>query len=338
MRTLFVCRATAASGLGHLIRTKSLAATFAGIDGAPNVTLLVVGEPFVLRLLHGCPFPYEVVADERGLEMIAECDYVFFDMLTLGNEGFLAEARRRARLACVSPIFDRMGAMDLLFHRTRHLRLPEGGAPKRVFAGLEYAVIPQHCQRIGAGVFENNLEQDALPVAIAMGGGDAANKTLRFLRSLKSCPVPATFWVMLGEGYQHSYDRLIQEISADVAHEIILARTNRSMWEIMKNCALAILPGGITAYEAAYAGLPTIALLEDDGQRYLVEELVENGACIYGGPIDGEHLAGLHPTLEALHRDRHRLMQMHVAAKRLIDGLGGRRIREICGTLAAGAP
>jgi spore coat polysaccharide biosynthesis predicted glycosyltransferase SpsG len=110
------------------------------------------------------------------------------------------------------------------------------------------------------------------------------------------------------------------------------------MWEILKNCALAILPGGITAYEAAYAGLPTIALLEDEGQRYLVEELVENGACIYGGPIDGEHLAGLQPTLAALHRDRHRLMQMHVSAKRLIDGQGGRRIHEICRAHSAGAP
>lgn len=336
MRTLFVCRATTASGLGHLIRSKSLAATFAGFDGAANVTLLVVGEPFVQRLLHGCTFRHEVVASEDDLALTAEYDTIFFDMLTLGNERFLAAAHRRARLACISPIFDRMGEMDLLFHRTRHHRLAAGQAPKRVYAGLEYTVIQQNCLRISAGVYERNLEQDALPIAIAMGGGDAANKTLRFLRSLKGCAVPATFWVMLGEGYQHSYDRLIGEISTDIAHEIILARTNRSMWEIMKNCALAILPGGITAYEAAYAGLPTIALLEDEGQRYLVEELVEHGVCIYGGPIDDGHLAGLHPTLETLHRDRHQLMQMHIGAKRLIDGHGGRRIHEICSALAPG--
>ena len=36
----------------------------------------------------------------------------------------------------------------------------------------------------------------------------------------------------------------------------ILAKTNRSMWRVLGNCSLAILAGGVTSYEAAFAGCP----------------------------------------------------------------------------------
>src|SRR5690606_13803362 len=102
------------------------------------------------------------------------------------------------------------------------------------FASLDYAIIQENCKNIRTSAYEDNLELQHFPIAISMGGGDAANKTLSVLRSLKKCPVPATFWVMLGEGYKHSFDKLVNEIISDSKHEIILARANKSMWQILK--------------------------------------------------------------------------------------------------------
>ncbi len=136
--------------------------------------------------------------------------------------------------------------------------------------------------------------------------------------------------MLLGEGYQHSYNDLINVIKKDSGHEIILAKTNRSMWQILKNCILAILPGGITTYEAAYAGLPTLNLLTDDSSRFLIRELEENEVCIYEGLINDDNLSKLNNTIEYLYHNRKKLLEMHLNTKGLIHGNSAQLILENC--------
>jgi spore coat polysaccharide biosynthesis predicted glycosyltransferase SpsG len=162
-----------------------------------------------------------------------------------------------------------------------------------------------------------------------MGGGDATNKTLAVLTSLKKCKVPATFWVMIGEGYRYSFDKLVDEIRGDTFHEIILAKTNQSMWQILKNCVLGILPGGITTYEAVYAGLPTINFFESENQQFLIDELVMHNAVFNMGVYSEEKLTEVSTLIETLYYNKKKLLQMHVSTKSLIDGRGSLRIFQI---------
>ena len=66
------------------------------------------------------------------------------------------------------------------------------------------------------------------------------------------------------EGYNHSYQSLVDVINRNNRHEIILAKTNRSMWEILSNCNVAILAGGLMLVESIYAGLPSINIFEKE--------------------------------------------------------------------------
>ena len=135
---------------------------------------------------------------------------------------------------------------------------------------------------------------------------------------------------MLGEGYRHSYDDLINEIKRDSSHEIILAKTNKSMWQILHNCVLSIVPGGITSYEAAYAGLPTITMLENEEQLYLIQELLERNTSIYIGKMSHDNMIKLNDVITELHNNRYQLLQMHLNTKKIIDGKGAGRIYKVC--------
>lgn len=316
--------------MGHLIRSRTFAQAIVKERADLEIEFVVIGDRLVHNLLQGQPFP--VVHFEEGEKVLLgeKYDLAFFDTIHLAPILFAAIKQKSNLCISLSPIFDHMPDVDILFNRTRYIREEYEQLSIHKYLGLEYTLIQPNCTKINSLVYQANLDRVNFPIAISMGGGDAPNKTLRFLRSLKRCSIPATFWVMLGEGYGHSYDELIQEIKKDSTHEIILAKTNQSMWHILSNCVLAILPGGITSYEAIYAGLPAINIVESEKSYFLLQEPEEKNACFYGGILSDETLENLNTTIESLYENRTQLLAIHESAQNLIDDQAGKRILELC--------
>jgi spore coat polysaccharide biosynthesis predicted glycosyltransferase SpsG len=324
-RVLFCCRGSAADGLGHVIRTRAV------VDRLPDgveAELLVLGaDRHPVALLDGVRVPWTIEASDAALaERVDAFDpgVVVLDTIRLEQPVFSHVAADRVT-ASLSPIFDRLDEVDVAFSRTRYGSdgsVPD--APNRRH-GLPYAIVRPDCVRIETPTFERHLRESPLSVAVTMGGADAPNRTLEVVEALRGMAAPATFWVLLGEGYAHSYNDLVEAVRLDHRHEVILAKTKQSMWRILRNCSLAILAGGVTTYEAAYAGLPSINLLEQADHTFLVRELVEHGAaeCIAGPVGQGEALRAAVDRLEA---DRASLLRMHRACHGLIDGRGASRV------------
>ena len=328
MRVLFVCKASTEIGLGHLIRSRSLAAGLNRL-GALVIDFVLIGDPSLISLVNGYVQNKITLDHEKDLTLKNTYDIAFVDMLEMNAETLGRIRQRATRIACLSPIFNRMDQVDILFSRTRYQPVAEPG-PGQLYAGPDYAIIQSDCGKIGAGEYEKTLESGTFPIAICMGGGDAPNKTLKILRTLKNCAVDATFWVMLGEGYRHSYDELIAEIKINKRHEIILARTNKSMWQVLRNCAVGIFSGGVTSYEAAFAGLPAINLIDQTEKYFLIRELVENDACWCLGQSFEESLNSLNEHLEGIHNNHNALMKMHIDSKQLISGNASEKIFAAC--------
>ncbi len=198
--------------------------------------------------------------------------------------------------------------------------------------GLEYAVVPEYCRRIPEGVFRHSLEARSPAIAISMGGTDTANKTLQILNVLARVRRRLLVWVMLGEGYAHSYEDLVHCMHGS-RHEVILAQTHDSMWRVLSTCTLAILAGGTTTYEAARAGLPSINTLESPDHYYLIQELVELGVCSCAGKDLADSLANLEDQVSNLLESKGLLLDMHRRSRELIDGRGAERIAQALHTL-----
>jgi spore coat polysaccharide biosynthesis predicted glycosyltransferase SpsG len=295
------------------------------------VGVVGLGDPAVLSpLLHGRGFTFWVVPDAAGV--LAHYrqltpDVVVFDTTAFPDEPF-AEMRRDAMVVSLSPAFNLQGHVDLVFHRTRCLTrdLTGLGPGVAVRRGLDYVVLRETCHPIPEEAYARNLDRNPLAVAISMGGVDAGNNTLQLLSSVVQIPTPMLLWVLLGEGYAHSYQALADCASRNIRHEVILAKTTDSLWRVLETCSVALLAGGITSYEAAYAGLPTINLLQNDLGPPLVEELAERGVGLAVGPPFASALLRVNAELSRLEKARGELLAMHRRSHGLIDGRGAERI------------
>lgn len=329
MRWLFVCRGSAEDGLGHVIRTRAVAEA---LPPGTDAEVVAVGDSLAAAMLDGLELPWSLVAGDSELAG-KTAGVVVFDTIGLDPAVFGALADG-ATTASLSPIFDHLDRVDLAFNRTRYTEAGPAADP-RLRYGLEYAIVREACRPIDTAVFEAHLAEDPLAIAISMGGADAPNRTLRVLDALRDVRAPATFWVLLGEGYAHSYRELVESVKRDRRHEVVLAKTNRSMWRILRNCSLAILAGGVTTYEAARAGLPSVNLMESADHAFLVRELAERGAAIDAGVLDEAGLGNLRAVIDRLESGRDELLGMHLAAKPLVDGDGARRVIDAIAELAA---
>jgi spore coat polysaccharide biosynthesis predicted glycosyltransferase SpsG len=329
-RVLFVCRATVEDGMGHVTRTRAVAQSMRKLA---QVEVVAVGGAPARNLLADSGLEHTVARGAEDASRVSrrfEPDVVVFDLLGL-DAGEFAAGAGDARTASLSPIFDHLADVDVVFHRTA---VPDPSWPARGWhpelrMGLEYAVITDHCRRIPTRVYRETLAREHLSVAVSMGGSDAANKTLEIIKTLRTNRRKLLLWILLGEGYSHSYQDLV-DCARGARQEIILAKTNESMWHILGTCALCILAGGTTSYQAAFAGLPSLNALESGDRRFLIQELDDRGACIRLGDDMSASLASLNATIERLDEDRSELLDMHRKSRGLVDGKGAGRIaREI---------
>ena len=252
-----------------------------------------------------------------------------FDTVYCSEDFFYSLKSEVRYLASISPVFNHMAEIDMLFTRNADT---EPIANIKIFKGFEYAIFNENCYPISDAIYQNNLEKPFLTIGIAMGGGDAPNKTLTILKQISELKIPCSFWVLLGEGYKHSYQGLVDCIRKDRDHEIILAKTNRSIWSIFSNCALGILAGGLTTVEAIYAGLPTLNIFEkQEHLKATGKRIFDEAMAINIGLFTEISLSKLKQTIEYLNENREVLLQMRERTKGTIDRLGPNRIFHVLG-------
>lgn len=335
-RIQFICRAGVRIGLGHLMRTRTVAVAMLSNAG---VEVVVIGDTEIARTILGDSVNWIAVDNDwQAFERVQSHDpeLVVFDMLEF-DPRLLKYVVNQRRTATISPVFDGMAEMNAVFTRAA---LPTDVMAQLekpvVHAGPRFATIGPHCDRIHERQFARNLQAEPLAVAVSMGGADAANHTLRILDAIREVDAPLLIWALLGEGYSHSYQALVDCVSRDTRHEIILAKTRDSMWRILSSCSVAILAGGITTFEAAYAGIPAIVLLDRPSDRFLIDDLTNaQAAIVAGAPVDDASLRATTRLIGDLNNDRGRLANMHRAGRLLLDGQGASRIArgllDLCG-------
>lgn len=322
---LFVCRGSVKDGLGHVMRCRTVISAFPSPE---NVLLAILGDSVVESLLTNVRFKYHIVAEEEELTSLARLynpSLVVFDSIHIEEKTFESLSVGRVT-ASISPIFNMQARVDASYSRTKYEEQQDLLGDERHKRGLEYTTISDYCERIPVEVYASGLKERMLAVGVCMGGTDAANATLKILELLLEVKVPLLVWVMLGEGYAHSYQELVDCIRSDRRHEIVLAKAVQSMWRVLGRCSVAILAGGITTYEAAYAGLPSINTIPTEKQRFLVRELEEAGACFCIGADKADYPGRLCDILSDIDTNRDKLLTMHKRSKVLVDSLGAFRI------------
>jgi spore coat polysaccharide biosynthesis predicted glycosyltransferase SpsG len=323
MRIRIICRGSPAEGLGHLFRAASFAETAAASHAVEIIA--IADEVFRPILATSGASLIFAKSDEQAAEhaLARPADATVFDLVDADDSAFRAMRAASSVTASISPVFRHGRDVDLFFTRGSPPHGLENGPV--IHAGLDFAIINRHCRPIGEAAFAAATVQTPLPVMISFGGADAENHSRLMAEALGAVGTPLLLWLMLGDGYQHSHDELVSSLRAIPHHEIILARTNRSMWSVAANCAVGILTSGMSTLEAVYAGLPVISVRRANDPANDVRAAYED-ACLDGGSfIDGTFQRAI-DIVTALESDRSKLTDLRRAASGLIDGKGAGRV------------
>lgn len=326
MKVAIFCTGGTKLGFGHFFRSRTFAK--AAPKGIEVLLLPVVEEQDrhffreVADVARLCNNETEAMAIIRDFGP----EVMVFDAVSCSKELFDIAQQASRIIVSISPVFNHMDRVDYLF--TRNIHTPPIGTV-RIFKGFEFAVFNEHCNAIPDEVYAHHISRPYLTIGVAMGGGDAPNKTLRVLQAVSRVNVPCTFWVLLGEGYKHSYQDLVDTIRRDSNHEIILAKTNRSMWNVLSNCTIAILAGGLTTLEAIYAGLPSLNIFEKPDHLVATgRQLFDLGIAEDMGLFGDQALETLAERVKYLSNNRDVLLSMRSNSKGVVDQYGPARIYE----------
>lgn len=334
---LFCVRASLRDGLGHLVRTL---AVIREIRVHPFVHLVILGDGSGKHLVADAAVQFTRCETDEEAASVAESfmpRIIVFDMLRFDGKA-IQKLVNVATLVSLSPQFDQMNRVHYLFHRTTREN-PEWRSQHpfpEVYKGLQYTVLPTGLRRVSTELFREHLAEERLSVAISMGGSDAPNVTLSLLRELSKTNLRFVIWVALGDAYAHSFSELL-ECAANNRQEIILLKSNESMWRVLRNAALVLCAGGLTTYEAAYVGVPTINLIRQHDWQYLFEELVGAGASFVLPPSPQRIHAAVSLVVE-LNEKRSLLLQCHESTIDLIPDGGAKRIATSITSILTEAP
>lgn len=324
---VFIVRSSLRDGLGHLVRSLAVLLELRPLH---PVRLLLLGDGSGRHLNESENVEFITCSSDRdAAEAAVEMGalMVVFDTLHFEEEAF-SSLPIDVPTVSLSPIFTRMADVDHLFHRTckGDPSWPGEGTFPEVHRGLHYAVLPRWLKRTSTSTYREHLCEDKLGVAISMGGTDAPNRTLSLLKLFGQCHAPLVLFVALGDAYTHSYAELLEVAEAN-RQEVIFLKSNESMWRVLKTAvSLIVCAGGLTTYEAAFVGLPTINILKTASWAYLFEELAESGACRVLPPGKASLAAAVEMVEGLATKRRDDLAAMHMATKGLIPEGGASRI------------
>lgn len=325
VRIAFVVRASVEDGLGHLVRSLCV---IRELHDLACVQLFLLGD------LSGRHLVQDSVASWDSCQSDEDCarlvlnyrpQIVVFDTLRFEKHVFDKLVNNTITIS-LSPVFSCLADVGYIFHRTIY-EPPWWKAEKKfpkVYKGLQYTVLPAWLKRVSTRQYQEHLLERKLSIAISMGGTDAPNRTLALLQALGKFPQELVIWVALGDAYTHSYEDLLQ-CAQENRQEVILLKSNESMWRVLRNVSLVICAGGLTTYEAAFVGIPSINILQSSEWDFLFSELVNNGVCYVLNPVKGS-IGKAAEMVSELASDRGKLQSMHQLSKRLIPSGTSRRV------------
>lgn len=146
---------------------------------------------------------------------------------------------------------------------------------------------------------------------VSLGGNDTHGVTVKVAQWLSARQQPAT--LILGPGFNH--DEMLSEV---LGNGITEKRSVPSLAAEFAEHDLAITGGGLTAFEAAAAGLPTVIVANEKWEMAHCLHLQTLGCSVFAGPHENINLSVLERPLD--------IAKMSMAALHAVDADGVNRV------------
>ena len=207
-------------------------------------------------------------------------------------------------------------------------RYPAGIRSSSVrLTGPAYAVFRR--EFLAAGRRARRIARKARRVLITIGGSDELGLTTRILDALQRLPEPRPeVRVIIGVTYAPALRaRVLQQLRDYDGVSSMLAH-NINMASAMSWADLAVIGDGLTKYEAALTGTPSVTLTRRDREDRLSRQFRWSGTSVVIERAEAASPRRLSAVIGRVLNDPGRRARMSRRGRRLIDGRGVERIIE----------
>jgi spore coat polysaccharide biosynthesis predicted glycosyltransferase SpsG len=167
------------------------------------------------------------------------------------------------------------------------------------------------------------LPANVQEVVVTLGGSNQNTTMQTVCRTIDRLDAPETVHAISGVDGDSSWQASLQKGSQKTWR---FSRVCNRMAEVLAGADFAITGGGLTKYETALLGVPSLVLSQVDHQDELMQEFQGAGTCTYAGRagnVDQQELAKMLHTLSAA---PDRLANMSRNGRNLVDEKGRERI------------
>jgi spore coat polysaccharide biosynthesis protein SpsF len=323
-------------GLGHLTRCHALAWALRE-EFHCGVTLLSRSAPGILARFTDDGFPLHRLPDgddgsrEIGALLDAvsslRLDTLVTDLKTPYPAAIARAIRDRAgRLVAVDDATDARFAADLAVYPNWHADPAIVSDPRwngtRVLTGAEY-VLFRH--GIGAEARrEPEAADEAARVLVLGGGSDEAGITLRALDALAPLGEAVRVTAVIGPTFLHR-DALAERLKT-AGGSVDIADGPPDLSRRMATADLAVCAFGVSAYELAYFGVPTLVIAHEPRNVKAAERFARTGTAISLGHFEDAAPERIGDAARRLLADSRTRAAMRARGATLLDGRGARRV------------
>jgi spore coat polysaccharide biosynthesis predicted glycosyltransferase SpsG len=252
----------------------------------------------------------------------------------LSHDDALADAaayghylERLRRLGPLLMAFDDLGRLpgpaDIVVNPNLGATEPPG-AP----AGTRYLLGPRYfaCARRLADIGRRRVHREpATRILVSMGGGDVHGVAGKVVRALGRVPKAETLEVVVLLGLETDPVALG---GVSFPGRVRLVTRVADMAEQLEWADLAVTAAGLTKYETAVTGVPSLMVAQAEHQEALGERFAREGSAWYLGPGPDVTEDAITRAMATLLSDRGRRLAMSRAGRTLVDGRGVERIVE----------
>lgn len=349
MNYLFWADGSASIGLGHLSRQKLIAHALADRSDAAAVlvtcTTADVLRPFEKGFDEIQPAPtqsdttQEIELVSRLLGRIGAAALIIdkpeYPTDLCGSLLHLKRTHRNLAVVAFDAAAMPPGCVDLIVdanQRPAEAQRFSGSGATALF-GPDYAVVaPEFVEAREAFEIREQLDR----IVISMGGSDPNFVTALAIEAALALG-KAKADVVLGPAFSNDKLRRLKMMFDEPRAALHQQATQKELAELLMRADACIVSGGITMFEAAAVGLPTLVISQNPKQLLNVDHLAERGAVVNLGlfsEVLTERITAVLSTLGASSSVRARLSK---AAVNTVDGNGIARIHSAILELLADA-
>lgn len=315
-------------GMGHLVRQVAVAKSLAKCNAEVIFCVRNFDEGVLYITEQG--FAVEIISihDKKNPDALISLkpDILIHDFLE--TDADYMDQLKKSLPKCFFAAFDDLGNGQVLHHvlfdANRKVVDPGTGdtpeSAKRFF-GPDYMILRRQITE-HAGT-DKKIEEEVKNILVMFGGSDPAGLTLKFVSDWVHDMPDMTFRVILGPGMRNKH-----LVEAQLSDNIVFYENVDAvkMADLMLNADMAISSGGISMFEIACMGIPSIVIAQNKAETvnmHFFEEHRIIRSLGLGSEVKREEFL---KCFAELADDAVRRKSMSVAGKKYVDGQGLSRI------------